>query len=1123
MKNYLKKQGFLIISIILVTVSHVFSTSYTWTGSSSSSWSNSSNWSPLGVPGAGDEAVVTAAVISPVLSTNITLSELVIVSGNLDLNGNTLSLTGQIISKNSTLNNGSLILNAVNFEVANSTINTTVTGVAATVNLTRTVFNGSVIITKNGASSDFSYGNTFNSTFTFTLSGSGYYVSGAEADIFNGDVQLNNAGTNAIFLAYSGSGTQFNGNIVLTSTGNNVIFGYSGGTSTLANGKTISVGVEGFNGPLIIQNLTQLGNTAQSLSVTGTIQIGQNSIFNGNLTVESTQMISLSSSTFNGSVNLKGSGFELLNSTFNGTLTAYKVGSTNDVSGGNIFNGSCVFTNAGTGYLAFGIEKDLFNGDVTFNNFSDNGIFVGFVGSGTELNGDVVLNNTNNGTVWFGKSGGDCTLADGQTISIGSDGFNGQLYLQNFEQLGTTPQLITLSGSVTYGPNAVFNGSLTTNSGSLILYQNSIFNGGVSSISEGVVLNYSIFNGALTITKNGSSNDASNGGNVFNGVVSITQNGSGYFMMGNGVTDDFNSSSTFIQTGSGAFYLDYSNQNTTHAGDITVNSITPIVFGQSGGSITIDGNVMSINNTGSANPIFQKLIINTTGVVKLNTGITVSNELTLQKGKLITSASNMLTLAAGAIVTGGSAQSFIEGPVTKIGNTAFLFPVGKGTAYKPLSISAPSNSSDAFTAEYFNATQSRGDAIESVITGLSTCEFWSLTRNGNSNVYVTLAIDSATCNLTNLASMRLTGWNGTLWKSYGNGGSAGNSKVGSITSASQPTVYDFFTLAQNVNPCSITASLSSSVAGNTICKNQSLTFTASPAGQFQYDFFRNGTLIQSSTSNKYTASNFSNGEYVTVKVYSSLTCVSPLSNVVTVTVNPLPVVNAGADQALLIGYGSQTVQLSSVVTAGSPSFSYLWSSGQTTASINVSPTVTTTYVVSVTDSKGCTGSDNVTVVVTDIRCGTGNANKVSVCHKPERANDKPVTLCVSENAVPALLNQGDYLGVCKVARMAKNTQSTEVEETVESVFGEKVELNCFPNPAVNKVTLQFILTESGQATLEIYSITGSRIAVLHNEESEAGKQYSFEYSVNSLAGGIYSYRLTTSTGVYNKKIIVVKN
>jgi len=85
------------------------------------------------------------------------------------------------------------------------------------------------------------------------------------------------------------------------------------------------------------------------------------------------------------------------------------------------------------------------------------------------------------------------------------------------------------------------------------------------------------------------------------------------------------------------------------------------------------------------------------------------------------------------------------------------------------------------------------------------------------------------------------------------------------------------------------------------------------------------------------------------------------SNVVTKTVYPEPVVNAGADVAICLG---ESTILSASATGGTPGYTYAWDNGLGAgANHTVSPAVTTTYTVTVTDTNGCTDVDQVVVTV----------------------------------------------------------------------------------------------------------------------------------------------------------------
>jgi hypothetical protein len=84
---------------------------------------------------------------------------------------------------------------------------------------------------------------------------------------------------------------------------------------------------------------------------------------------------------------------------------------------------------------------------------------------------------------------------------------------------------------------------------------------------------------------------------------------------------------------------------------------------------------------------------------------------------------------------------------------------------------------------------------------------------------------------------------------------------------------------------------------------------------------------------------------------------------VVVTINPAQntlTVNAGTNQDICEGSSSI---LTALAMDGYAPYLYAWSNGGSTASIAISPSVTTTYIVTVTDNNGFTATDQVTVNV----------------------------------------------------------------------------------------------------------------------------------------------------------------
>lgn len=224
--------------------------------------------------------------------------------------------------------------------------------------------------------------------------------------------------------------------------------------------------------------------------------------------------------------------------------------------------------------------------------------------------------------------------------------------------------------------------------------------------------------------------------------------------------------------------------------------------------------------------------------VTLNCRVGITNQITFSKGNIISDNTNLLVMLNGSSVqnmdytnriSGGSDSSFVNGPMKKIGNTSFVFPVGKPLMSSPdvgghriIAISAPANVTDAFTAEFYLGNANlMGDIVPSAapwVVRVSACEYWRLERStGTSNVNVTLSWGTrSNCNLNyidNLSMLVVVHNNANSssgvapftgnWDSFGNdGGTTGNATAGTITWNNVSTFSPFAlgTTNQNVNP-----------------------------------------------------------------------------------------------------------------------------------------------------------------------------------------------------------------------------------------------------------------------------------------------------------------------------------
>jgi hypothetical protein len=416
-------------------------------------------------------------------------------------------------------------------------------------------------------------------------------------------------------------------------------------------------------------------------------------------------------------------------------------------------------------------------------------------------------------------------MAAGRTISVGGTGFTaGELRLQRFTQTGATAQNIVLTGSSTFrsGPTATWGGSLIVSSPTLFL-DGSILNGATNSL-----------------IKTGASTDNSVGGNTIGGNSTFTNSGTGIFRFANVTADDFTGNVIFNQAG-GSIQPAY-NVASTFRGNVTVDGATAITFGANNGTITFAGNIaQNVNKSGTASPVFRRLLMNKTGnAVTLTTDVSVTTNATFTAGVLNTTTANIINFANGSTVTGGSNASHIDGPVEKIGNAAFSFPTGDNGIYRPISISAPAVNTHAFRAEYFKAAQAFGGAATypAGILTVSSCEYWLLDRTvGASNVNVTLSWNTPDCTgayITNLPNLRVVRWNGAAWVNHGNGGTTGNATAGTLITSAPITSFSPITLGSTTLDNPLPVELISFTAQSV---NESVKLNWVTASELNNDFF----------------------------------------------------------------------------------------------------------------------------------------------------------------------------------------------------------------------------------------------------------------------------------------------
>ncbi|MBP6511983.1 MAG: hypothetical protein KA347_04885 [Bacteroidia bacterium] len=550
-------------------------------------------------------------------------------------------------------------------------------------------------------------------------------------------------------------------------------------TVTLSNGGVNSILLDGNRTitRLVISANTINLNTYE-LHVSGRSSLNGGAINNGNLKIRGTYAY-FQGTNFSCTLDVIAGQIKFSGGTFDKTGSFEQNGSASGYGeGGCTFNDDVTIKNTGTVYLRMGQDAgDTFNGKVYLYSSGNYSLQMAY-GDTSYFNDTIYVNSTGNGGINFANGTyGASILGDSACLVTGSTGISaGTIQFKNIVQSATSSNSITASGSV------LFN-----------VYSNN-FLGKVNFTAPNLVVKSTTFGDSTSLTKTGHTlNNTWDGANIYNGVVTITNGNTStaYVKLASQNADTYNKD-VYFNAGTGAIQAANAGTN-IYNGNVSVNG-NNVTFNTSGGTLKFAGEQNQEFGGGTNTLTFNKLIVDKAGgSVTLNQPITIDSLLELTNGIIYTDT--IITLKATATTTGASNMSYVDGAVKKIGNTAFVFPVGDDGHHYPLEISAPSNSNDAFSVIYKNEFHNESDSTDTTLTYISTCQFWDIKRlTGSSNVSVKLYWDSLGCGVFDTTGLAVALWNGTKWVDKGRSSMSGSAYFGYLWSSSAISSFSKVTL-----------------------------------------------------------------------------------------------------------------------------------------------------------------------------------------------------------------------------------------------------------------------------------------------------------------------------------------
>lgn len=140
-----------------------------------------------------------------------------------------------------------------------------------------------------------------------------------------------------------------------------------------------------------------------------------------------------------------------------------------------------------------------------------------------------------------------------------------------------------------------------------------------------------------------------------------------------------------------------------------------------------------------------------------------------------------------------------------------------------------------------------------------------------------------------------------------------------------------------------------------VCINSGITFSVSgTGGNLSYQWEKNGNHITGATDSIFNINITVFNDTANYTCVITNACGSVESNQAYLTINPLPIADAGLDKSICIG--------DSIILNANGGVQYLWDNNVQNG-IPFSPSTTNTYQVTVTDNNNCSATDQVMVTV----------------------------------------------------------------------------------------------------------------------------------------------------------------
>jgi trimeric autotransporter adhesin len=271
------------------------------------------------------------------------------------------------------------------------------------------------------------------------------------------------------------------------------------------------------------------------------------------------------------------------------------------------------------------------------------------------------------------------------------------------------------------------------------------------------------------------------------------------------------------------------------------------------------------------------------------------------------------------------------------------------------------------------------------------------------------------------------------------------------------------------------------------------------------------TYTWSNAANTAAISGLTAGVY-TVTVNDANNCNRTLG--VTIT-QPTTALAANAVSGNITCNGANNGTASASANGGTAPYTYTWSNGSTSSSLNA--LAAGTYTATATDANGCVASTNaVTISEPTALSSSATATNASSA----AATDGAVNISVSGGTSPytytwsngantqnlAAVGVGTYSVTITDANGCTSNQSATVSSpTALDLNNANINISMFPNPAENSSVLTVSLLTSSDVNIQISNVVGQVVTTI-NDANVINGQYTINTS--EFAAGVYMVRVS---------------